>query len=163
MNTKRLIVIFFILSIGQILLAQDAKILSVKVEPFPDHFKITYLMDALPGSENSVKLFLKRESVSKFVMEIEDATGSIGTFIYQPGEKEILWYPEQTFIEQNKEVDDFYFDVQLFTKSKGIPWYYYAGGALLGGGAAAVLLLGKSKESTTSDQTTKIGEPPGRP
>ena len=134
---------------------------SIKVTQTDDEILIQYEMSGEEKEEYDIKLFLMRESITAFKYPILGAKGDVGKLVFTKGKKLIRYPLENSYIQFNPEVEDFYFFIEVYETGSGIPWYYYAAGGILTGGVAAILLL--IKDGGETEKPVTIGSPPVRP
>ncbi len=150
-----------ILIIGSTTIFGQIKINNIKTTQTGDEMLIEYDLVAEEKEEYEIKLFLMRESVPGFKYPVLGAKGDVGKVVFSKGKKLIRYPLDNSYIQFNPEVEDFYFQIEVYEMSTGIPWYYYALGGVLTGGVAVVLLL--INNNSEEEPPVTIGAPPVRP
>ncbi len=150
-----------LLIIGSTIVYGQVQINNIKTTQTDDEILIEYDLIAEEKEEYEIKLFLMRESVPGFKYPVLGAKGDVGKIVFSKGKKVIRYPLDNSYVQFNPEIEDFYFQIEVYEISMGIPWYYYALGGVLTGGVAAVLLL-INNNSEEAPQVT-IGAPPVRP
>lgn len=150
-----------LLTVGLTTILGQVKVSNIKTTQTDDEILIEYDLIAEEKEVYDIKLFLMRESVPDFKYPVLVAKGDVGKIVFTEGKKLIRYPLDNSYVQFNPEIEDFYFQIEVYEISTGMPWYYYALGGVLTGGVAAVLLL--INRNSEEEPPVTIGSPPVRP